>query len=136
MQNKSANNKDGALPSQPTASTDLDWNLPELLERLDHDRAFFRELLVIFGQDIRPALLDARATLDRQDLPALQRIAHTLKGMLRNLSMNRAAQAAVDLELAARDGSSSAAVAAMAQLEQAVAEILPKVDAQIAEVNA
>ena len=63
------------------------------------------------------------------------RAAHTMKGMLRNLSMNRAAETAFALEITSRQGKSIEAEALLSQLEQAVAELLPKVEAQLAEVK-
>jgi HPt (histidine-containing phosphotransfer) domain-containing protein len=82
---------------------ETNWNLSELLERLDNDRAFL-ELLAVFRQDSHVALEQARDALSKQDLATLERSAHTLKGMLRNLLMEHAAKIASELELAARQG--------------------------------
>ena len=65
----------------------------------------------------------------------LARAAHTLKGMLRNLFMNRAAESAANLESAARQGKREESEVLLVQLDQALAELLPKVDAQLAEVK-
>jgi HPt (histidine-containing phosphotransfer) domain-containing protein len=69
-------------------------------------------------------------------LPGLMRAAHTMKGMLRNLSMNRAGEIAYAVETAAREKEAEQAEASLAQLELAFAELLPEVDAQLAEVKA
>ena len=71
-----------------------------------------------------------------EDLAALERTAHSLKGMMKNLLMNRTAQSASDLEVAARQGEAKQAAALLAQLEKAMEELLPEVDAQLAEVKA
>ena len=55
---------------------------------------------------------------------------------MKNLLMNRAAQSASDLEVAARQGEAKQASGLLAQLEKAMEELLPEVDAQTAEVKA
>jgi HPt (histidine-containing phosphotransfer) domain-containing protein len=107
------------------------WNLPELLERVDNDRAFLVELLNIFREDSRVAMEQAQEALSKQDLPALERKAHTLKGMLRNLLMGRAAQAASELEIAARQGSAQDCRALLAQVRAALDQLAPEVEAQM-----
>ena len=80
-----------ALQAQRISPAETNWNLPELLDRLDNDRAFLSELLNVFRQDSQLALQEAQDAVARQALPVLERKAHTLKGMLRNLLMDRAA---------------------------------------------
>ena len=125
------------LPVAPQRGrfSEEDWNIKELLHRLDEDQEFFCELLRIFREDSQANLQKARAAQAEGDLPGLMRIAHTLKGMLRNLSMNRAAEMAFALESASRQGKGKEAEEFLAQVEQAVTELLPEVDAQLAEVR-
>ena len=59
-----------------------DWNLNELLVRLDGDQEFLRELLDIFRQDGRANLEKARRQKAQCDFYGLSRTAHMLKGML------------------------------------------------------
>jgi len=70
-----------------------------------------------------------------KNLPALMRTAHTLKGML-NLSMNRAGEIACALESAARQEKRQEAEELLVELEQAIADLLPEVDAELAGVRA
>ena len=112
-----------------------DWNIKELLQRLDEDEEFLCELLRIFREDSQANLQKARLAMAAGDLPGLMRIAHTLKGMLKNLSMNRAAERAFALETASRQGKGKEVEEFLRQLEQAVAELLPEVDAQLAEAK-
>jgi two-component system, sensor histidine kinase and response regulator len=112
------------------------WSVSELLQRLDNDRSFLCELLTVYRQDSQAGLQSAEDALRRQDFPTLERAAHTLKGMMRNLVMNHAAQIAADLEIAARNGKSAECSAALAQLQKAMEELLPEVDAQMVEVKA
>ena len=111
------------------------WNLTELLERLDNDKQFLGELLIVFRQDSEAGLRDAKSALARNDLLAVERKAHTLKGMLRNLLMNRAAQLASDLENAARQQQPEQSSVLLAQLEHAMDELLVELDAQTVEVK-
>jgi hypothetical protein len=55
--------------------------------------------------------------------------------MMKNLLMNRTAQSASDLEVAAR-GEAKQSAALLAQLEKAMEELLPEIDVQLAEVKA
>lgn len=112
-----------------------DWNIKDLLERLDEDQEFFCELLQTFREDSQANLRKAMAAQAEGNLQELMRAAHALKGMLRNLSMNRAAEIAYALEKASREGQGTEAEKFLAQLEQALSALLPAVDAQLAEVR-
>jgi two-component system, sensor histidine kinase and response regulator len=112
------------------------WDVNELLERLDGDRAFLCELLQVFRDDSQVNIQKAKSALSAGDLQGLMRAAHTLKGMLKNLSMNHAGEIAYALETASNQGKSEEATKLLAELEQAVAEVLPGVDAQLAEAKA
>ena len=125
----------GKSPAR-SACSENGWNVKELLARLEGDQDFFRELLQIFRDDSQANLLKAREALAREDLAELSRAGHTLKGMLRNLSMNAAAETAAALEMAARLGARGEAEALLEQLEHSLAGILPEVEAHLAEVGA
>jgi HPt (histidine-containing phosphotransfer) domain-containing protein len=112
------------------------WNVGELLERLDGDETFLCELLTIFRQDSQALLLEAKNALLHSNLTALEKAAHQLKGMLRNLLMNRAADVASSVEGAARQNDSRDLPEFLAQLENALEELRPQVDAHLAEVKA
>lgn len=109
-----------------------EWNRKELLERVDEDQEFLCELLRIFREESRNALEEAKAAIGQRDLPAVMGAAHTMKGMLRNLSMNRAGEIAFAVETAAREGKAETAEESLVRLEQAIADLLPEVDAQLA----
>lgn len=112
-----------------------DWDIQELLQCLDNDQGFLCELLRIFRADSQVNLQEAKSAFAEGNLEGLMRAAHTMKGMLRNLSMNRAAEIAFALEVTSRQGKGNEAGALLSQLEQAIAELLPKVEAQLAEVK-
>lgn len=122
--------------SQHSAPVQPDWDVNDLLQRLDNDHSFLCELLAVYRQDSQSSMQSARNALSRQDLAELERTAHRLKGMMKNLSMHRAAQSAHDLEVAARQGDANHTPALLLQLEKAMEDLLPQVDAHLAEVKA
>jgi len=111
------------------------WALEELMERLEGDREFLRELLVMFREDARVNLQKSHAAIGISDYEQLSRSAHTMKGMLRNLSMDAAAETAAALESAARESRGSDSKELLQRLEKELEEILPDVEAQLAGVR-
>lgn len=95
-----------------------------------------RELLQMFRADSQTSLIKAREALAQEDLAEASRAAHTLKGMLKNLSMNAAAELAAALETAARNGARGEAEALFQRLDRSLAGILPEVEMHLAEVRA
>jgi len=112
-----------------------DWNLQELLERLEGDEETLRELLEIFRQDSRSNLEKARLQTAQGEYAGLSRTAHTLKGMLRSLAIGRAAKTAAALEESADAGHVEKSRELLCRLEKELAGVLPEVEAQLAKVN-
>ena len=133
-QSGSAENcKEPALHGELSAA---EWNVRELLERLEGDHDFLRELLQMFRADSQTTLLKAREALAQEDLVGMSRAAHTLKGMLKNLSMSAGAELATALETAARNGARGEAEALFVRLDCSLAGIMPEVETHLAEVRA
>lgn len=106
-------------------------DLPDLLTRVEDDRDLLRELFVIFREEL-PGLQGAlNAAIDIGDLSQAAKTAHTLKGMLANMSMKRGATIAVDVEMAARSGHIAELKGTLASFDSEVAELLPALDAFI-----
>jgi HPt (histidine-containing phosphotransfer) domain-containing protein len=118
----------GVLPS-------LEWDIPELLERLDGDEEFLRELLVIFQQDAPKNLEASRQALAARNCADLTRAAHTLKGMLKNLAMKAAAQTAAALEDAARKDRVAESGEHFLVLERELEVLRHLVEARLAEAR-
>ncbi len=133
---QSAPAETGGEVSSRSQCSENEWNVTELLERLEGDQDFFRELLQIFRDDSQANRVKAREALAREDLAELSRAGHTPKGMLRNLSMNVAAETAAALETAARGGARDEAEVLLVQLEHSLAGIMPEVETHLAEVGA
>jgi two-component system sensor histidine kinase/response regulator len=112
------------------------WNIQEVLERVDGDRDFLRELLAIFREDSRECMERARNTVANGELQQLSREAHTMKGMLNNLAMSLGAGIAAELELAAKNGRKGECEQLIARLENALAAIQPEIEVLMSEVKA
>jgi two-component system sensor histidine kinase/response regulator len=93
-------------------------NAAELLERVDGDFAFITELAELFRTDYPRHLRTAREALSHQDVSAVERASHALKGALVNLAAGPASRMAQDLEANARSGDLSHAGPALQELEE------------------
>src|ERR1700759_1008696 len=93
-----------SVPQSKACASRSEWEIVELLERVDGDEALIRELLVLFREDSPEELLKAKDFLAEEDWRGLSRAAHTMRGSLRYLSMNAAARIAEELEAVARNG--------------------------------
>jgi HPt (histidine-containing phosphotransfer) domain-containing protein len=112
---------------------DLDRN--QALEFVGGDARLLRELAQLF-LDCYPAELAAvRTARDREDLPALARAAHAMKGSIRIFDA-ATFEAALRLETLALRGDATQIAAACAGLEAALARIQPTVAALAAEEGA
>ena len=112
-----------------------DWDLKELMERLGGDQEFLRELLVMFREDVRMNLEKSRKEMAERDYEGLSRTAHTMKGMLGNLSMGAAAETAAALEKTSRENQQDDSKELLEKLVKELDGILPEVEAQLAEVK-
>jgi len=113
----------------------MEWDLKELMERLGGDQDFLRELLVMFREDVRMNLEKSRTALGKSDYEGLSRAAHTMKGMLRNLSMGAAAETAAALEQISRQNLLEESQQLLERLTKELEGILPEVEAQLAEAK-
>ena len=130
----------GALQKQVRSSADgparqSEWDLAALMERLEGDQDFLRELLAMFREDVRVNLGKFHAAIGIADYEQLSRTAHTMKGMLRNLSMDAAGETASKLEIASRERRESESKELLQKLEKELEGILPEVEAQLAGVR-
>lgn len=123
-------------PASHSELSEAEWNVRELLQRLEGDQDLLRELLQMFRADSQTSLMKAREALAQENLVEVSRTAHTLKGMLKNLSMNAGAELAAALETAARNGARGEAEALFQRLDRSLAGILPEVEMHLAEVRA
>jgi HPt (histidine-containing phosphotransfer) domain-containing protein len=124
--------KEAAAAEQPRKT---EWDLRELMERLGGDHEFLRELLVMFREDVRMNLEKSRTAIAKGDYEGLSRAAHTMKGMLRNLSMGTAAETAAALEKASKESLQGESKELLEGLTKELEGILPEVEAQLADAK-
>ena len=98
------------MPSMPL-NAQVDWDA--LLDSIDGDTGFARELVGAFVGTADRELAAIAAALGTGDAATLRESAHTLKGTSANLRASAAAAAAAQLETAARTGQ-TAQVSALA----------------------
>ena len=110
-------------------SPDLSVDLPDLLRRVDTDRELLRELLRIFKEEF-PCLLQAlQEAVVRGDMKGVEVTAHTIKGMLANVSFARAAASAACLERMGQQCITQGLPGELARLEQEASLALAELEA-------
>jgi HPt (histidine-containing phosphotransfer) domain-containing protein len=110
-------------------------NLNELLARVENDRELLCELLTIFKEEFpgyRKALEDAVASNNTSEVAS---VSHTIKGMLSNLAVPKAAASAAHLEHLGRAGDSALLRDALAAFERDVQGLLPEMESYMAEAR-
>jgi CheY-like chemotaxis protein len=103
-------------------------NTPELLQRIDGDRAFLSELVAIFREDYPRQIRIAREAIARKDAGEVERVAHTLKGALSNLSATAAASFAAELETMGKSGNLALAGSKLMQVENELPRFMEMLD--------
>jgi CheY-like chemotaxis protein/HPt (histidine-containing phosphotransfer) domain-containing protein len=110
-------------------------NLDELLARVDNDRELLCDLLSIFKQDFPTLLHSLQTAVAGTDVSQASTISHTLKGMLANLAVTKAAAAAAQIERLARAGDVASLPNALAAFEKEVQGVLPEMETYMAEAR-
>jgi len=110
-------------------------NLSELLARVDNDRELLRELLSIFKREFPEHLRALQNAVAANDAVQAAGVSHTLKGMLANLAVTKAAASASRLERLARAGEISSLGDALAAFEKEVQGLLPEMESYLAEAR-
>ncbi len=90
------------------------------VDRLGGDESLFRELAQYFIED-SPGLLDqVRLGVQKNDAEAVERAAHSLKGLAGNFGATRAREAALAVERLGRGGNLGDAARSCAELQQEI----------------
>jgi HPt (histidine-containing phosphotransfer) domain-containing protein len=124
------------MEASPISSLARYANLPDLLDRVDNDHEFLREILVLFRTEFPRLRFKLQEAVPGQDMQQTAGIAHLLKGMLANLSLERAAAAAGALEAMAAAQNRPGTEHALAVFDNEVVDLLPVLDAYLAETKA
>jgi two-component system sensor histidine kinase/response regulator len=110
-------------------------NLPELLARVDNDRELLCDLISIFKEEFPGHLRSLRDAVARRDSAEIVSVSHTLKGMLSNLAVSKAAGAAARLEQLGRTGETVSLPDALAAFEREVHGLLPEMETYMVEAR-
>jgi HPt (histidine-containing phosphotransfer) domain-containing protein len=111
------------------------FEVAELLARVDNDRDLLRELLDIFKDDAPRHLETLRDAVARGDTAKVASEAHALRGMLSNLSAKKAGAAAATLEQLARTGQVADFAASFCLFEQQMRQLMPEIEACLSGVG-
>lgn len=109
-------------------------NLPDLLARVDNDRELLEEIAGIFKEEFPRLRNELQSAVLCDDMAQAEQLAHALKGMLLNLSVDRGAAAAADIERHAKAGDIAQVGKALAAFDGALSGLLPALEAYIADV--
>ncbi len=112
-----------------TAAPEAGLSRAQALRRVGGDVGLLAELARMFLDDYPRQLAELQAAVGRGDGPAVQRLAHTLKGTVGVFGAEAAVEAARRLEAAARAGDLTHAGQDAAGLEKALADIRPALEA-------
>jgi len=107
-----------------TVPVALSWSPAATVEHFGGDEKLARELIALFLNSC-PRLLDnLRARLRDNDLPALGKAAHALKGSISNFTTDGPAKTALELERLCGQNRRDAAAATLQRLEREVARLI------------
>lgn len=105
------------------------------LAHVDGDVELLGELAAMFVKDYPRFLSAARDAIEKGDCATLEREAHTLKGRLAFFGVSAARDKALALETAGRRSDPAAASQILAELESAMACVLPELEALCGEAQ-
>jgi HPt (histidine-containing phosphotransfer) domain-containing protein len=83
--------------------TPLAFDMDTALKRMGGSEALLKEIVDMFFEESRDLLLEVERAIAARDDNALQRAAHTLKGLVRNFGAESAAREAQRIEMMAAD---------------------------------
>ena len=102
------------------------FDLEATLSRLDGDRALFRELIEFYFEDSPAAFDQLQSSLHKENLVAVERAAHSLKGLTANVGSGPASLVAGRIE-EQRTGR---------KIVQAIVAALPELRRELAHLKA
>lgn len=95
----------------------IDENVIAVLRAsLSDDGTVIRQLIDLYATDSPQQLADAAAAIERQDIEALKRAAHSIKSTSASMGATTASECARELEQLAKDGNLAQSQAALERL--------------------
>ena len=114
----------GAGVSQKSDLENISVCSSDLFDRLDGDRGLLAELLGLFREDSPGQIQVARTAISKGDAATLQRVGHTFRGALANLSAPAASRIAGELESMAMAGDIASSGSKLTELEEELARVI------------
>jgi HPt (histidine-containing phosphotransfer) domain-containing protein len=111
------------------------FNLSELLARVDNDSELLREVIGICKAEIPRHISLLREAVAQADVKNIEKLGHTLKGMLLHLAATRAAAAAGRLEQLGRSSDTTTLTSAVAIFESEVAKLMMELEGHMAKIH-
>jgi HPt (histidine-containing phosphotransfer) domain-containing protein len=96
------------------------FNLQAALERVEGDKEFLKQLIELFKSKIYQQLAELKEAYEEKNYIKVSQIAHTIKGALLNLGAEIAADEALRIEKAFKQGN----VTSLDSLDERVREFL------------
>ena len=121
------------MTPSPTLSLLSFVNMSDLMDRVDNDRELLQELFELLRAEFPRLQIELQEATSSKNMWQVAKTAHTLKGMLANLSIERAAAAVETLENMAAEGDHPGAENALIVFDNEVAALMPSLDAYLAE---
>jgi CheY-like chemotaxis protein/HPt (histidine-containing phosphotransfer) domain-containing protein len=110
---------------------ELDWSAA--MAAVGDDRELLREVVAALVEEC-PSLIDEiRQAIDQGDAATLRRAAHTLKGSLRLFGSTDPGEFAFQLEMMGAEQALNQAPAVLAQLEQSLQLVMPRIEEILGE---
>lgn len=97
---------------------ELVFDTDALLERVEGDQELLRELLALFFQEYPKLLEEISRAMEYRRAEQVERLSHSLKSALLNLSGKRAADAAYQVERSGRSADFQEIAAAFPRLQE------------------
>jgi HPt (histidine-containing phosphotransfer) domain-containing protein len=99
------------------------FDLRATLKRLDGDRGLFRELIGFFFEDCPVVFDQLQRSLQEENLPTIERSAHSLKGLAANVGSGPASLLAARIEDSARQKDLKTAMQILPELRRELARL-------------
>ncbi len=129
MEGRCRNPEDGSVRHMAARAGGRAFDYERSLARLGGNPDLFAEIAVLFLEDAPQLLTRARDGLDQQNLPELERAAHSLKGLSVNFDATQLVSAASSLEQMAREHDLERAAACFPDLEREFARLQAELQA-------
>jgi len=117
-----------AVAAEPAAARNDAVCVNDLFDRIDGDREFLADLVMLLRENSTEQIETARAAIANGDAAALQSVGHAMRGALANLAAAPAAGIAGELEAMGKTGEISSAGATLSRLESELVRVFTALD--------